>query len=402
MTTAPAASDDDPLSLSLSVEAVTERLDETVAVEAEAAEEDADLAVLADDFVARVLGAEADAGTAAQDQRRAVDRMGADLQEQSAYRSAMLREPIRKLAHRGDDGGPVAQALTDLKGQMQALDPNRVDFSVSTLGRLLSFLPGVGTKAQRYFTKFESAQEVLDAIIKSLESGRDMLERDNVTLSQDQQVLHDLLRQLERQVLLGKAIDRRLQDAAQTRPEDDPRRRFIEEELLFPLRQRIMDLQQQAAVNQQGVLALELVIRNNRELVRGVDRAITVTVSALNVAVTVALALANQRLVLERVEALNATTSQLISGTAAQLRGQGQAIQQRAAASMLDMEALEGAFRDVLSAIDEIGRFRREALPKLDDQIGRLDALTEEGRQSIQRLEQGREADAGQAGEGRP
>jgi len=38
------------------------------------------------------------------------------------------------------------------------------------------------------------------------------------------------------------------------------------------LRQRIQDLQQQLAVNQQGVLAVELIIRNNKELMKGVDK----------------------------------------------------------------------------------------------------------------------------------
>ena len=70
---------------------------------------------------------------------------------------------------------------------------------------------------------------------------------------------------------------------------DDPRREFVEEDILFALRQRTLDLQQQLAVNQQGVLAIEIIIRNNRELIRGVDRALDVTISALQVAVTVAL-----------------------------------------------------------------------------------------------------------------
>src|SRR5690606_42135790 len=65
---------------------------------------------------------------------------------------------------------------------------------------------------------------------------------------------------------------RRSSDLAQIAqlPADDSRRSFMEEELLFPLRQRILDLQQQLAVSQQGILALEVVIRNNRELIRGV------------------------------------------------------------------------------------------------------------------------------------
>jgi uncharacterized protein YaaN involved in tellurite resistance len=248
---------------------------------------------------------------------------------------------------------------------------------------------------QRYFNKFESAQDALDGIIHDLEAGADMLRRDNVTLADDQEALRALLLQLRRQIDLGRLIDRRLARAADERTADEAQRRFIEEELIFPLRQRIVDLQQQLAVSQQGVLALEVVVRNNRELIRGVDRAINVTVSALNVAVTVALALANQRLVLDRVEALNTTTSDLIAGTAKALRTQGTDIQTRASSTVLDMEKLEQAFADVIGAIDEVARYRREALPRLDAQIDRLEDLAAQGEDAIGRLEQGNEARPG-------
>ena len=70
-------------------------------------------------------------------------------------------------------------------------------------------------------------------------------------------------------------------------------------------------------------MATAIVVRNNGELVRGVNRALDVTVSALQVAVTVALGLANQKIVLDKVTALNATTTGLIAGTAERLRTQG-------------------------------------------------------------------------------
>ena len=216
---------------------------------------------------------------------------------------------------------------------------------------------------------------------------------DNLTLADDQQSLRAILAQLERQVEIGRMIDRRLVREAASATLPAPRRAFVEEELLFPLRQRIVDLQQQVAVSQQGVLALEVVIRNNRELIRGVDRAINVTVSALNVAVTVALGLANQRLVLDRVAALNQTTSALIAGTAQALRTQGVDIQTRAASTMLDMGQLEQAFADVLGAIDDLSRYRREALPKLDAQIDRLAALASQGEQAIRRMDEGNRAE---------
>src|SRR3546814_2498731 len=54
------------------------------------------------------------------------------------------------------------------------------------------------------------------------------------------------------------------------------------------------------AVTVQGYLALDLVKKNNVELVKGVDRASTTTVGALKTAITVAQAMTNQKLVLEQ------------------------------------------------------------------------------------------------------
>ncbi len=348
---------------------------------------DAELERLADDFVRQVLASEQQRTV---EQRAAIDDMGGDIQRRAAHRSAMLQTPIRRLAHEGDEGGAVANALVELRGKMQELDPSRHDLSTGGLARALSFIPGVGNKLQRYFARFENAQEAIDRIIHDLDAGAGMLRRDNVTLADDQNELRQLIMQLERQVALGRLIDTRLETEAARA--DDAQRGFIQEELQFPLRQRIVDLQQQLTVCQQGVLALEVIIRNNRELVRGVTRAINVTVSALNVAVTTALALANQRLVLDRIEALNDTTSSLIAGTAKALRSQGADIQNRAASTMLDMAALEQAFGDVLGAIDEVSRYRRDALPRLDAQIERLETLASRGNEAITRMDEGNAA----------
>ena len=386
-----------PLSLSLPIDEIARDIDaqtpDTAPEAPPAAEpEDPELAATADAFVADVLAMDDEQAAAAHAKREAVDGMGAEIQRQAAHRSAMLRTPIRQLAQHGEDGGPVAKALTDLRGRMTDLDPNRHKLRDSGLARRLSFIPGVGDRLQRYFQKFETAQEAIDAIIRDLQSGKDMLARDNVTLADDQDAMRATLSQLKRQIALGQLIDQRLVKAGDGLDSDNAKRRFIEEELIFPLRQRVVDLQQQLAVSQQGVLALEVVIRNNRELMRGVDRALNVTVSALNVAVTVALALANQRLVLDRVESLNKTTSDMIAGTASQLRSQGVDIQNRSASAMLDMEQLENAFADVLGAIDEVSRYRREALPKLSEQIARLESMAQKGEAAITDMDRGNAA----------
>jgi uncharacterized protein YaaN involved in tellurite resistance len=172
-------------------------------------------------------------------------------------------------------------------------------------------------------------------------------------------------------------------------PGEDPRRRFIEDEILFPLRQRIQDLQQQLAVNQQGVLAIEIIMRNNKELVKGVDRGMNVTVNALNVAVTVALALANQKIVLDKIDAVNKTTNRLIAQTAAQLRTQGTEIHKQASSTQLDMETLKKAFVDINAALDDISDFRKKALPQMAQSILEMDTLTKTTEAAILRMEKG-------------
>ena len=168
---------------------------------------------------------------------------------------------------------------------------------------------------------------------------------------------------------------------------DDPRTVFIQEELLFPLRQRIQDLQQQLLVNQQGFLTIEMIVRNNKELIRGVNRAQNVTVSALQVAVTLALALANQRIVLEKVQAVTKTTEALIAGTAERLKTQGAEIHKQAAGTALDLDVLRQSFADIRAALDDVSRYRQEALPKMAENIVEMDRMAAESEQTIQRME---------------
>jgi uncharacterized protein YaaN involved in tellurite resistance len=331
-----------------------------------------------------------DARTAA---REAVDSMGRDLQTRSAGRSRMLQAPLKEISHNSEDGGEVAKSLSDLRIEVEKLDPSGLDTEAGWFTRAIGRIPGVGTPLKRYFMRYESSQTQIDAIVVSLEKGRDQLKRDNVTLGDDQKAMRELTHLLTDQIALAQALDASVVDKLATEiTADDPRRQFVEEDILFALRQRTLDLQQQLAVNQQGVLAIEIIIRNNRELIRGVDRAIDVTISALQVAVTVALALAHQKIVLDKIQAINTTTSTMIAGTAERLKTQGTEIHQQASSTMLDMEALRSAFADIDTALDEISRFRREALPTMAGTILELDTLTAESEQAIENMERGRTA----------
>lgn len=317
---------------------------------------------------------------------QSIDSFGMSTMKSSSEKNSLLQVSVGNLSKTGDDGGQVAKGLTELHLQLKDLDPSVVDFAkTGILGKLFNPL-------RNYFAKFEKADSVISGIITSLDKGKAVLKNDNTTLEFEQQALRELTKKLQKEIQLGMLMDQEIEtqiEAAKLRQESEDKIRFITEEVLFPLRQRVMDLQQMLVVNQQGIMAIEVVMRNNKELIRGVDRARNVTVSALKISVTVASALYNQRIVLKKIELLNQTTDNLISSTSKMLKDQGAAIQKQSLETSISVDTLKQAFTDVLSAFDSISTYKQEALPKMRETINQFRELADTGEQQIQRLEKG-------------
>lgn len=320
--------------------------------------------------------------------QRAVSAIGAKEQHEAALKSEMLKEPIKTIAANAEDGGPVARSLIDLKMQVESLDPARFDFSEGWMTRMLGFMPFIGTPLKRYFTRYETAQTVLAAIRNSLMNGQKTLERDNLILSDDQDSLNTINVRLKEASATAQLVDQYLTSMVE-KENDTKRKSFQEQEILFPLRQRITDIQQSIVVNQQGVMAIELLRRTNRELVRGVDRALNTTMSALHVAVTVATAAAHQRIVLDKIEGVNTATNDLIVNTGKSLRENVAQTNKLASNAMLSMDSLRQAFADTTAAIDDVMTFRSKALPQLAATILELNDMTAKQADVIKRLEEG-------------
>lgn len=343
----------------------------------------------ADQFVNALLAIDPKDFKARKDYATAAESMGIELQKQAAKKSEILKQQIGKIAKDEGEGGEVAKSLVDLKLQVEDLDPARFDLDPGWFSRMVGLIPGVGTPLKRYFTKYESAQTVIAAIVRSLEIGRDQLNRDNVNLIDDQKAMHELTLKLEKAVKLAMRIDQKLDAKLKEMTPGSEQHKFVSEELLFPLRQRIIDLQQQLVVNQQGVLVTEGIIRNNKELVRGVNRTLHVTVSALNVGATLAIALANQKDVLEKVESVNKTTGDLIAGTAERLKTQGAQIHKQASSSMIEIDKLKQAFADIKIAMEDIATFRNNALPQMAESVLELDRISTEATAQIEKMNRG-------------
>ncbi|GAA5438672.1 hypothetical protein Dcae01_00161 [Deinococcus caeni] len=301
----------------------------------------------------------------------AVHELGLPEQRAAAQSSnRMLDRPLRATKVGAlAEGSDILRGLTDLRRTVEDLDPSRA----ATPRRFLGLLPG-GKKVQNAMDKYQSAQSHLNGILEALYRGQDELRRDNATIETEKVHLWDTMQKLRQYAHVGKAVDEALTQRLQELQATDPEKaRMVSEELLFAVRQRVTDLLTQLAVSIQGYLALDLVRRNNLELIKGVDRATTTTVSALKTALMVSQALGTQQAVLGQVTALNDTTGKMIGSTASLLRQQSTEIQRQAGSATVDPQIIQAAFRDVYGALDAISSYRQQALERFQDTMQVLD-----------------------------
>ncbi|MER7978484.1 toxic anion resistance protein [Streptomyces sp. NPDC095817] len=314
----------------------------------------------------------------------------------AAQSNRMLERTIRSLPSTGEDAqSHVAGSLVELRRVVEDLDPR--DLSASKGRRFLSKLPG-GNRLRDHVAKYASAQGTLNKIVGSLRGGQDELRRDNAALQTERVRLWETMGKLQEYVVLTRALDGAVEDHIAGVDTTDPAQAdTLRSDVLFPVRQKQQDLLTQLAVCAQGYLAMDVVRRNNEELIKGVDRAATTTISALRISVMLASALDNQRKVVDQVNALRGTTEDLIRGNAEMLATQSGEIQRIAADPAVGAETLRNAFQEIYRTLDAIDTYKVRATETM---AATVESLTSELRQAGGRLERSRTQGALEGGLG--
>ena len=302
-----------------------------------------------------------------------------EIAEAAGASNRFLDRPVKAI----DKDTGIGADLTQLRRTVEDLDPGR---GVKPR-KLFGFIPW-GGGLRNYFMKYQSAQTHISKILAALASGKDELLMDKAAIDTERQNLWKTMGKLEQMIHISKAMDAALENKADELDATDPAKaKAIRETALFYTRQRTTDLLTQMAVTVQGYLALDLVKKNNVELVKGVDRASTTTVAALRTAVTVAQALTNQKLVLDQITALNTTTANMIESTGELLKTQSAEIHKQAASATIPLETLQRAFQNIYDTMDTIDRFKIEALGNMKQTVEQLDKEVQKSKGYIARAE---------------
>lgn len=324
-----------------------------------------------------------------------ITALGAGEMRSAAQQSnRMLDRTVRSLgkgAPGGDAQTRVGASLVELRRTVEDLDPR--DTPGKGLKGLLAKLPG-GNRLRDHVAKYASSQATLNRIVGSLRSGQDELARDNAALQTERARLWETMGKLQEYAVLTEALDAAVEERVALTA-DRAQADALRADVLFPVRQKHQDLLTQLAVCAQGYMAMDVVRRNNDELIKGVDRAATTTLSALRIAVMLATALEHQRTVTEQVNVLRSTTEDLILGNAAMLSQQGEAIREIAENPAVGAETLRTAFQQIYSTLDAIDTYKVLATESM---AATVQSLTVELQQATSYLERSRRSSALEGG----
>lgn len=313
----------------------------------------------------------------------AISAMGQkEIRDAAGQSNRFLDRPVKAM----DQESGVGSDLAELRRTIEDLDPGKRGDLLAPK-RLFGIIP-FGNNLRNYFDSYKSSQNHISSILKALSGGKDELLMDNAAIDVERANLWNAMGRLEQMIVLSKTMDERLEEKANELDHSDPAKaKAIRETALFYVRQRTQDLLTQMAVTVQGYLALDLVKKNNIELVKGVDRASTTTVSALRTAVTVAQALTNQKLVLEQITQLNTTTASIIDSTGKLLKSQTATIHEQAASATIPVETLQRAFQNIYDTMDAIDTFKLKALDSMKTTVNTLSSEVEKSKGYIARAE---------------
>lgn len=304
--------------------------------------------------------------------------------------SQVLDTPIKNIM--GNEQSPqdqIGKSLIEIKVQADKITPDKFNLNPGFFGRIIGFITG-NNALNAYTTKFTSTKDIIQSISKSLDNSILRLKEDNAIFEQDKTRYRKAAVSLKEKIQLLIAVDSVIESKI-TEEQDIDKKQFLQEEVLFTARSHTQDLQQTYIATQQGIAALNLLIKNNVELIRGVERTQRAVIPIMSIGFTIATGLAKQKEILDLTDSINQTASDTMVKNSEMLQKQGAQIQKQAINSSLDLDKLTQSMTYLIQAIDDVETFKVNALPGMKESIARLNDLTNKVDTKLVKFEKGEE-----------
>lgn len=313
----------------------------------------------------------------------------------AASTQRLLDRPLRHVKDQaGEATTKVVKELNELRSLTVKLNPGSKSLANNKFfGITLPF--GMGRKVDNVLQNFASAKDQLDEVANNLRIGRDELEADNIAMEEEKKETWTRMNEFEQLSYMVEKMYKGLEVYVEKIEKTDSLRAgAIRQEVMFPLGQKRMDILQDMTVAMNTYLSYQTIAQNNRELIRGVNRAINTALPALQQAVIQSQILDRQEVTMKVINDLNETTAQMMVQNAERIEIQGGAIARSATSATLNVEALQRSSEALLRTIDGLEKFREEALTVMDSNVAALKEVAGKARNGVDKVAQNRAGNA--------
>lgn len=303
------------------------------------------------------------------------------MEKASDFTSSILNKRMGSLKGTAE-GDIVYDNMVALNNKIREIHPQNFNLKETWVHSLLPWISPV----RNYFVRFETMGSVIEDYRKTLEKGiqereldLDILREDKKNLMQSEKILKDA-------ISFNKLLEARLQERIDMSVSDPEQKKFLVGQIMHNLLRQTLGLEEIRAVNLQGQMSMEMLLKTGLEVIDGAKRCIRVSINALKIAGVIQNVLTGQRKLLAVVNEINKTATELVDWNAKQLNTNVLELGRMAMNTSLDINVLINAIESSVAAIDEDIKYRQESVPLIRENITRLGDATEKASKTTANL----------------
>jgi uncharacterized protein YaaN involved in tellurite resistance len=291
---------------------------------------------------------------------------GSDLQKaMDTYSSDFLKQSFNR-----DANIESAQLISNLLGELHEVDINDLE-APGPVKRFLCKIPGVRklvTSVAQIKAKYDTIEKNIDGILDKLEAGRQLAIRDNNLLEKQFRNNCDYVDQLEELIIAGKLKSEQLEGMIENMKANNAEFEDYQisdvEEYKNSLDKRLHDLTVLRYAFKQSLVQIRIIQRTNMMSANNTEAQIALTVPLWKNQLSLAVALYNQKNVIEMSGKVADATNQILTKNAEMMKTQAIEVAAQNQRSVIDIETLRKSTADILATVEGVQKANKEGAEK--------------------------------------
>ena len=311
-----------------------------------------------------------------------IDSMGmAEAKEIALSSNNLMNRQLKELDNSSvKENKKVVKSLMDMENKIVELNPAKAGINWDDPlrgGRIFGIkLPFIGDKLQKYIQKTRDASQYIEMVNKELDEGSRIIRESIGEIDLEKQKNLEITMRSNEYLYLNSAIVKKVESRMVENKLNDKEKELVTEVILYPLEQKKSDLNTQIHVAITSYYGLDVIQKNNKELLRGVQRCQMVALPALNTSITMASALADQKNVHDTVGAINQTAEEMLNNVSTMVSSQSQQIQKSAQSETIKRKSIMDNYKKIEDALKKTSEYRLQAHAALKKDNEKMEELT--------------------------